>query len=218
LREAVREDMRFRECDRGLTGIGALIIFIVILLVAALAAAVLIFTGSSLQQRGLGLGGDAGGGGNGVKVISVYGTDGSVGHDLEHFEVIMELAAGSDPINLNRTVVTFDTPTTTQALSYNDTAGDTSNFPETTTHYTVEWIKMGPDHEVGILGRGEKIRVRFNHHDAASGTATTGGIGEDREGEIAVIPYLGFRTPVPFMTPLLIDDKREPIWPSDSIL
>jgi archaellin len=191
--------------NKGLTGIGLMIIFITLILTALLAAVLMLYMAGGLQQEGIDRGGDAGGGSNGVAVLSVVGTDGSVGHDVEHFEVLMKLE-----------LILLNTPTSLQGLCYNESAGDTSNNAATTSDFTVEWVKKSSDYRQGILYYGELIKVRFNHHDVTP-SAVSGGVGEEQKVRIEIIPRVGFVTSVPFITPSLIKDQRQPLWPKDAL-
>ncbi len=199
--------------SKGLSGIGSLIIFIAVLLVASTTAVVILFTASELQQRALGT--DTVGGS--ISVMSVMGTDGGVGNDIEHFEIMIRLGPGSDPIKLNRTIITFDTPTTTQSLSYNWTAGDTTNLAAGTSDYTVEWVKRDSDHEVGILKYGEYIWIRFNHHDVGP-SDTSGGVGENKKLTIMILPHDAYPAQVSLITPTPINEMRQPLWPRDALM
>ena len=203
--------------NRGLVGIGAMIILIAIILIAAAAAAILINFGGDLQQRALSTGRGARDSFSAVIITSIAGTDGSVGKDIEHFEVIMKLQAGSDDLALNTTAVLVETADTSQTIHYNMSAGDTANNAATTSDYTVEWIKRGSNYKAGYLSRGDIIKVRFNHNDVTP-SATTGGVGEEKRVEIRVIPRQGSVTPQYFITPSPIDEQREPLWPKDGLL
>ncbi len=199
--------------QKGISGIGALIIFIAIVLIAATTAAIVLFTAGRLQQRAL----DTETVRGSISVESVMGTDGSIGNDIEHFEILMRLGPGSDPIRLNRTLITFDTPTTTQNLYYNWTAGDTTNLAAGTSDYTVEWVKRDSDYEVGILRYGEYIRIRFNHHDTGP-SATSGGVPENKKVRILIMPHYSYEAKVFLIIPSPITERREPLWPRDSLV
>ncbi len=197
-------------------GIGTLIIFIAVILVAAVAAAVLISTSGSLQQRGLATGTQAEEAvSTGAEVISVMAADGSSGHDLERFEVVMRVQSGSEPMNLNNTVMLVDTSTTSQNLVYNgtlttDTEGDTS---VSTADYRVFYVKQGPDYEAGYLSRGDVIKAKFRCQTCSSSTGDDGGIGENKRIRIKLVPRIGQASIVEFTTPDVITDQRITLWP-----
>ncbi|MFC2163258.1 archaellin/type IV pilin N-terminal domain-containing protein [Candidatus Altiarchaeota archaeon] len=199
--------------NKGLMGIGTLIIFIAIILVAAVAATVLISTSGSLQQKSLTTGSQAEEGiATGAEGIALQATDGALNHDVEHFEILLRLQAGSEPMNLNNTVVLFDTSTTSQNLLYNDTAGDSMVNAATTKDYSVEWIKKGPDYEVGYLSRGDVIKVKWNCYDCQY-AGDAGGIGENKKIKVKIIPRVGSITLIEFTTPDVLTDQRVTLWP-----
>jgi archaeal flagellin FlaB len=200
--------------QRGMMGIGTLIIFIAVILVAAVAAAVLVSTSSSLQQRSLMTGSQAEEGiATGVEAISVMATDGSSGADLEHFEVLIRLQAGSDSMNLNNTVVLMDTASASLSLSYNGTTDSVdSGGAVDTKHYNVYYIKQGPDYKSNYVSRGDIVKLKFNCA-ACSSSATTGGIAENKKVRIKIVPRVGTSTNIEFTTPDVITDSRVNLWP-----
>jgi flagellin-like protein len=203
--------------NRGLTGIGALVILIAVILVATVATSLLIYFGANLQNRAIRTGREAQGGGNGVLIDSITGTDGSAGKDIEHFEMIMKLQAGSDDLRLNDTFIILNLPATSQNLNYNTSAGDTTSTAGTTADYTVQWLKQGSNYKEGYLSRGDIIKARFNHNDVTS-SATTGGVAEDKEVEVKVVPRFGAVTTMKFRIPTPLRDQREPLYPKDGLL
>ena len=115
--------MRLKQTKKAEMGIGTLIIFIALLLVAAVAAGVLIQTSGSLQERALTTGDQAKSNiATNVRVIEVSATDGS-NSDVEHFEQIVKLSPGSDPIKLSQALITLNTFDATATLKYRGTNG-----------------------------------------------------------------------------------------------
>lgn len=201
--------------ERGMMGIGTLIIFIATILVAAVAAAVLVATSSSLQQRSLMTGSQAEEGvATGVEAISVMGTDGSSGADLEHFEVLLRLQSGSDALNLNNTVVIMDTQANSLSLSYAGAADADGNdeAASDTAHYNVTYVKKGPDYKANYISRGDIVKFKFNCYSCAK-TDTTGGIAENKKVRLKIVPRVGTSTQIEFTTPDVITDKRVALWP-----
>jgi archaeal flagellin FlaB len=186
--------------NKGEMGVGTLIIFIAVILVAAVAAAVLISTAGSLQQRSLVTGSQAEEGvSTGAEAVSVMGTDASSGHDIEDLEFLLRLQAGSEPMNLNNTVVTMDTADTSQNMDFAGSAGSAS-----TTHFAVSYVKQGPDYEAGYLSRGDVLKVTFS---------TVQSVAENQKVRLKVIPRVGQPTIVEFTTPDVMTDKRITLWP-----
>jgi archaeal flagellin FlaB len=186
--------------NKGSMGVGTLIIFIAVILVAAVAAAVLISTAGSLQQRALVTGGQAEQGvSTGAEAVSVMATDATVNHEVNNFEVLLRLQSGSEPMNLNNTVVIMDTSSTSQNLDYAGDGGSAS-----TTHFGAEYVKIGPDYEAGYLSRGDVLKVTF---------ASDGAVSENSKVRLKVVPRVGQPTIVEFTTPDVMTDKRISLWP-----
>ena len=185
---------------KGQMGIGTLIIFIAIILVAAIAAAVLLGTGGSLQQRALTTGKqterEVSGG---ITVVTVTGTDGSSGNSINTFEVLVKLAAGSDPIALNDTIITVDTKTTTQSLQYHSNASQGG-----TTYYNVTYVKEGSEHANGYLSTGDIAKIMYQ---------TTSAIEESQTIRTRIIPKHGIIVPVDYITPDVIIQRRILLYP-----
>jgi len=195
-----------KTANKGMMGIGTLIIFIAVILVAAVAAAVLISTSGSLQQKALVTGGQAEEAvSTGAEAISVMATDASTNHQVQYFELLLRLQAGSEPMNLNNTVVLVDTSTVAQSLSYNSTIdADDAWDAGTTRLYLVHYVKQGPDYEANYLSRGDVIKIKF---------MSDGAVSENQKMRIKVIPRVGTATIVEFTTPDVMTDKRVSLWP-----
>jgi len=191
---------------KGMMGIGTLIIFIAVILVAAVAAAVLISTSGSLQQKALVTGGQAEEGvSTGAEVISVMATDASSDHTVEDFEMLLRLQAGSEPMNLNNTVLLMDTSTTSQSMDFNSTidTNDAMTAADTLT-FLVHYVKQGPDYESGYLSRGDVIKVKFQ---------STNDIAENQKVRLKVVPRVGQPSIIEFTTPDVMTDNRITLWP-----
>ncbi len=185
--------------SRGEMGVGTLIIFIAMILVAAVAAAVLISTASSLQQRALSTGGQAEAGvSTGIEAISVQGTDASTDHTVEDFEVLVRLQSGSEAMNLNNTIVVFDTSSTTQNLDY---SGSTSF---STYNFGVSYVKQGPEYEEGYISRGDVVKLEMT---------SSSSVNENKAVRLRITPRTGTSTEIMFTTPDVMTDKRISLWP-----
>jgi flagellin FlaB len=89
--------------ERGQVGIGTLIVFIALVLVAAIAAGVLINTAGFLQSQAESTGEESTNQvSDRLNVDSVVGVDTTDDDDLEEVKVIVSLAPGSNPINLDQ--------------------------------------------------------------------------------------------------------------------
>ena len=185
-----------KSCIKGETGIGTLIIFIAIVLVAAIAASVLLGTAGSLQQKALTTGKQTQQEvSSGIEVISVTATDGSDGI-VENFEMLVKLSAGSDPLSMNDTTITFDTKNSSQTMT-RGTVGNSTNF-------NLTYAKTGPDYLPDYITVGDVLTVKFN---------ATYGIGQSQSVKIKVIPKRGVIVPVEFVTPDVQSTLRVSMYP-----
>ncbi len=199
---------RHDKVNRGLMGIGALIIFIAIVLISAIAAFVLISTGGNLQQKALITGNEAREGvGSGVETVKITGSDASSSgtpHAVTSLNVMVRLQAGSDPLSLNNTVVTLDTPLASQNFLYNGTVPQSATASGTST-FVVSYVKEAPIHEDGYMNRGDVAELKFN---------INGQLGENIRSRITLIPRTGAMTQLEFMTPDSMVEQRVLLWPT----
>jgi archaeal flagellin FlaB len=200
--------------DRGMMGIGTLIIFIAVILIAAVAAAVLISSSGSLQQKALMTSSQTEQGiTTGVDVISVTGADGSIGGDIETFEALVRLSSGSAPMNLNNTVIVFDTTVNSSSMMYNGTADAAdSGTAVDVSHFNVYYVFRGSEYLSGFLSRGDLVKLKFRCPTCSAST-TTGGLLDNRRATIKIIPRVGTPEVISFVTPDGITTKNVPLWP-----
>ncbi|MFH1721886.1 MAG: archaellin/type IV pilin N-terminal domain-containing protein [Candidatus Altiarchaeota archaeon] len=187
--------------DKGLMGIGTLIIFIAVILVAAVAAAVLLSTSGSLQQQALSTGGETQAGvATGAEVFSVIATDGSSNSNIEYFEILLRLQPGSNTIKLNDSVISFDTSSTSQSINYGglDTTGSATIF-------NVTFLQNASDWQNHYVQKGDVIKIQFQ---------STNSIGESTPVSMSFIPRVGKKTDIQFKTPATITTQRVTLYPS----
>ena len=198
--------------NKGETGIGTLIVFIAMILVAAIAASVLLGTAGSLQQKSLTTGKQTQQEvASGIQVVTLTATNGTNG-DIESFEMLVKLTAGSDPLALNDTLVTFDTKTTTQNIRYCGTYnsnGSATNVSlgecnATSTLYSAEYLKNGTDHLPNYLTTGDIVKMRFE---------SVMGITQAQVIKVRLIPKHGVVVPVDLVTPDVISTERIILYP-----
>jgi flagellin FlaB len=186
--------------NKGETGIGTLIIFIAIVLVAAIAASVLLGTAGSLQQKALTTGKqtqqEVSSGIQCISVTAQNGTDGMV----ENFEVLVKLSAGSDPVSLNDTIVTFDTKNSSQTLTYEPN----QSAVETGSDFIVQYVKTGPDYLSNYLTVGDIVKIQYN---------STYPIGQSQSVKMKLVPKRGVIVPVEFVTPDVMSTLRVNLYP-----
>jgi flagellin-like protein len=186
--------------NKGETGIGTLIIFIAIVLVAAIAASVLLGTAGSLQQKALTTGKQTQQEvASGIQVIQVSAQNGLDG-TVENFEVLVKLSAGSDPLAINDTTITFDTKNSSQSLSYENTTALVVSGQD----FIATYVKTGPDYLVNYITVGDVLKIQFN---------STYNISQSQTVKMKLIPKRGVIVPVEFVTPDVISTMRVTLYP-----
>ncbi|PIN68886.1 hypothetical protein COV93_07595 [Candidatus Woesearchaeota archaeon CG11_big_fil_rev_8_21_14_0_20_43_8] len=177
-------------------GVGVLIIFIAMLLVAAIAAGVLITTVTSLQQKALTTGQETRSEiSTHANFVEVSGSDAQDG-DIENLSMIIRLAAGSDPIDLNDVLLTLSLNNMTGNLRYASTAS--------TTEFTVTYQVNGTENRAGFLVRGDVIQIDL---------VPPRDIVEDESIRVTFIPKIGTQSVVEFRTPTVLSRQNMVLFP-----
>ena len=153
----------FKTENRGQVGIGTLIVFIAMVLVAAIAAGVLINTAGLLQSQAQQTGEETTAEVSDViKIGEVIGEDALNGGNISQLNASLQLAAGSDPINLNKTSYTISSPAGTATVVngnstengaityYNQQGLDTSDDNVLTEQEDIIIAKIDLDSQTGI--------------------------------------------------------------------
>jgi archaeal flagellin FlaB len=200
--------------EKGMMGIGALIIFIAIILIAAVAASVLITTGGSLQQKALITGTQTEEAiASGIEAMTVVASDASQAaddhglstpHKVGDFKVMVRLQSGSQGLNLNNTIITVDTETSSTSLTYNQTISS-DMVSATTTQYLIYYVQSGTNHEDGYLNRGDVAKIIFWVQPE---------ISENQLVRIKMIPRVGTYTQIEFYTPDSMTQESVALWPT----
>lgn len=192
-----------RMSKKGEMGVGLLIVFIAMILVAAISAGVLVTTVTSLQTKSLSVGDEA------LKDISTYlsfiqitafnGTDGL----LENVSILARLAAGSDAINLNDSLLSLSVSNATSRLEF---GGDVNLLEPANAiqyfgvHYEVE----GADHSPGYVTRGDiaTLLAVFPRN-----------VSSDEIVRISFIPKYGRPSIAEFRTPDIVYNLQTLLYP-----
>jgi len=200
-----------RKSGKGMMGIGALIIFIAIILIAAVAASVLITTGGSLQQKALITGTQTEEAiASGIEAMTVVASDASSTdpsgspHRVGDFKVMVRLQSGSQGLNLNNTIITVDTETSSTSLTYNQTI-PADGTTDSTSRYIVYYVQKGTNQENGYLNRGDVAKIIFHLSPE---------ISENQLVRIKMIPRVGTYTQIEFYTPDSMTQESVALWPT----
>ena len=186
--------------NKGETGIGTLIIFIAIVLVAAIAASVLLGTAGSLQQKALTTGKQTQQEvSSGLQVITLSAQNGMDGN-VENFEMLVKLSAGSNSLAINDTTITFDTKNSSQSLNYESNTSSVVSGQE----FIATYSKTGPDYLPNFINVGDIIKIQFN---------STYSIAQSQSVKIKMIPKRGVIVPIEFITPDVISTQRVSLYP-----
>ncbi len=174
-----------------------LIIFIAVIVVSAVAAAVLIGSGGGLEQRSVtAMKGTEAEIASGLNVYSIVGSDASDDGQVEQLEMLVKLKPGSDPINLNTTVITIDGRTSFQTLRYSTAAGSGT--------YDVYYLQRSGSPLDGYVNLGDSAVINIS-------LATP--IGSDEKLVIQIIPSQGSIRRIGFTTPNALIDQRVFLFP-----
>ena len=180
---------------KGEAGIGTLILFIAMILVAAVAAGVLIQTSGSLQSKALYTGSRAKTQvSTQLNVIYMWGENGSItgaqGREINRTYVKVKLAAGSDNVKLNDTLVQVDTPSNRVNLRYDnscDSDAEAEVDQNKDSNYCGKYLVGGPSNggDEGYIQRGDIFQMAF---------ALPESLQEGEDITVSIIPKVGHTT------------------------
>lgn len=215
---------KFSEDERGLVGIGTLIIFIALILVAAVAAGVIIRTSGALRDQARKTGQEAiQEVSNGVRVITAKG-EVAGGDNIDNLEVVVSLRAGSSGINWKTTVIQYMSETTgaERHLSLDNDDGTGSDMVYTSRDelkndwnaldndaFAVVEIEDGDSADASILGTtGGKAEIWMNTKLIEDNFGDGGALQEGDEAQITIMPNVGVETVYTLIVPPSLDDKN----------
>ena len=137
--------------DSAEVGVGTLIIFIAMVLVAAVAAAVIIGTSGSLQQRAQATGKEATQEvSSNLQIVGMYGQRNTTADNIFNVRAYLTLSAGSQPIDLNQTIIRFNDGQAQRVYKHNDFA----NYG-----FNLTWIRGTGNNAVAQTG--DLIELNF---------------------------------------------------------
>lgn len=145
----------FRSRDHAEVGVGTLIIFIAMVLVAAVAAAVIIGTSGTLQQRAQATGQEATAEvSSNLQLAALYGVRNSTSSNIWELKMYLTLAAGSQELDLNQTILRYSDGNTTRIYRH---AASTAGF-------NLTWIRGTGANNVAKTG--DLVELSLNMVDS----------------------------------------------------
>lgn len=192
--------MMYSNNKKAAQGVGTLIIFIALILVAAVAAAVLISTASNLQSSAFNVGSESEERLlTSLEVVQITADDtsnGFINGSSDNYSVRMRLASGSIPIKQDDIIVSVDTASNSQVLTYN-ASGTTDEFFNITT-------LSGTDAIPGYIEAGELVSLDF---------LAEANVSEREEVEITILTANGAALPITFTTPSVMITQTTKLYP-----
>jgi len=200
-RELESEKKKIKNNEKGVVGIGTLIIFIAMVLVAAVAASVIMQTAENLQRRAYAVGKDTiRDVSSGVQIVSVTGYTDAAKTKIEYLAISITPRAGSYDLDLNKTLIHIKY-NNYSILNLNNNAKasnvsgdgvfhtlDMSNL--TSTHYGAITIHDSDNSIYTVNGIGSEDHVMLVVNLTAV-VSESGGLGDGETLEGKVVPEYG---------------------------
>jgi len=201
----LRSRNTLRNDSRAEVGIGTMIVFIATILVAAIAAGVLISTSQKLQAKSTQTGNEATQNVVGsLTVLSVQGVRETTAAGppatyglIDEVDVVVQLAAGADPVDLSALVIQYSDGTNQLSLNTCATVTDaTTNFDAV--------VQRGTTADCGVMVSGDLVKISLGK-DAATPVYVDNddGINQNERVTLNVIPNHGSATLYSFTVPNL---------------
>lgn len=191
---------------RAQAGIGSLILFIALVLVAATAAAVFIQTSQSLQGKAIQTASNSQKQvSTRVQIISAWGENASATSTINDIYMKIKLSPGSDAVVLNKSYVSFSTPSDRQTYKFNQSSGCSStNLSDSSNsaHFLVTG-RIGYT-KPGYIQDGDVIDVCFH---------TPTSLGSDTQITIGFAPASGTLSSFSTSTPSILVDSKTQLYP-----
>lgn len=183
-----------------------MIVFIATILVSAIAAGVLISTSQKLQAKSTQTGNEATTNVVGtLDVIQVFGVrSGTTGADLiDQLDITVQTSAGADPIDMS-TLVFLINDGTTEVTVDTCVPGGTVTAP---TEYAMTVVR-GNALDCGFMESGDLVYLHLGLAGAMPVELIAGGIPENSQVDLQIVPTYGFPVLSKFVVPPLGADRQ----------
>ena len=197
--------------NKGISGIGVLIIFIAMILVAAVAAMVLLQTVGSLEGQALQTGKESTTEvSTKLRIVSITGvTDSPTSPtQINYLRAVVKLAPGSGNIDLNSTIMSFITSIAQDNVQYNKSASNTEANAQIATINGLSFSAV-------YLGEASGFAAR----DAVTSDDTVeiwyelSGMSTNTDFRIGFIPTGGAPEEIPSSSPAALEGQYVKIFP-----
>lgn len=153
-------------------GIGLLVMFISVIVLVAIAVTILLSAGAGYQQKAFNSEREVEEGIlTGLDIIMVTAGDASSNDDtpgtIEDFDITVKLRGGSDPVNLNRTVIILEHEDGSAKWAYAGTVGE-NGIPSDNSHFVAYYMAQTSKSVEGHVTRGDVVKLRVNVSEAGS--------------------------------------------------
>lgn len=197
------------EPDRGMIGVGVLILMIALLVIISIATVSIMATGQGLSMKAYITSGEVEEGvTSGLDIVLLTGSDASENDEtpgtIENLEVTVKLRGGSDPVALNRTTLIIEHSNDQHILKFGgveELTGEADN----TTHYIATYMNRGPQAIDSYVVRGDIVRLKMN----LSGE----GIGSRKKVRLSIMHRMGITNRLMFAMPEAMSRGRHNLYP-----
>ncbi len=214
--QTTTEAKSFTDDERGLVGIGTLIIFIALILVASVAAGVIIRTSGALREQARKTGEEAiREVSNGLKVIDTKGYIKNE-NEIDNVQIVVSLRAGSSGVNFNEVAIQYmsEESGVTRILQLKDAytsgvgiqPGDhgNANLLQDNEYNVVKFNQEGDSYMLGKTGSKASIWINTENIEDEKGNNLTA----DEEVKLTLMPQVGIDTQLTLLVPPALEDTQ----------
>ncbi len=193
----------FSDEERGLVGIGTLIIFIALILVSAVAAGVIIRTSGQLRQQARATGEEAiRNVSTGVKVLHSKGYVVDGANKIENAEILVRLRAGSAGVNFEDAVLQYLSDNVSKHL---ELAESTDNIKELDASSLEDNEFAVVKHQGAVAGDNSSLGTTGALASIWINVDTMDSLEEGESADVVIMPKIGVETRAGLLVPPTLD-------------